>query len=243
MRNTTEKPHFLASIAVIALASPASSAPAASGAATAAKQPAAKVQDEKALVSVSSMSASDYAACVSDLKAAKVVFEQVGEAKEEGCELSGAVRLISIATPFGDVAVAGKPTMLCSFARQFSSWSREVAAPLTLAYTGQRLAEIGAGSAFSCRARYDKPGAIPSEHAKGDAIDIASFGLADNRRIPVKQPESEAPPGHDLVRALRTTACGYFTTVLGPGSDAAHAEHLHIDSGVHGSTPNYRICE
>ena len=149
MRNTTEKPHFLASIAVIALASPASSAPAASGAATAAKQPAAKVQDEKALVSVSSMSASDYAACVSDLKAAKVVFEQVGEAKEEGCELSGAVRLISIATPFGDVAIAGKPTMLCSFARQFSSWSREVAAPLTLAYTGQRLAEIGAGSAFS----------------------------------------------------------------------------------------------
>jgi hypothetical protein len=229
---------------VIALSSPTWGVSATNGAARAAERPAAKAQnEEKMLVSISSMSAPDYAACVSDLQAAKVVFEQVGDAKDEGCELSGAVRLISVATPFGDVAIAGKPTMLCSFARQFSSWSREVAAPLTVAYTGQKLAEIGAGSAFSCRARYDKPGAIPSEHAKGDAIDIASFGLADNRRIPVKQPESGPPLAHDLVHALRTTACGYFTTVLGPGSDAAHAEHLHFDSGMHGSTPNYRICE
>lgn len=47
----------------------------------------------------------------------------------------------------------------------------------------------------------------------------------------------------DLVRVLRTTACAYFTTVLGPGSDSAHEEHFHFDTGMHGATPNYRICE
>src|SRR4029077_2191547 len=32
-------------------------------------------------------------------------------------------------------------------------------------------------------ARYDKPGAVPSEHAKGKAVDIVAFLLADGRRI------------------------------------------------------------
>jgi hypothetical protein len=116
---------------------------------------------------------------------------------------------------------------------------RDVAAPLTLGYTGQRLAQIETGAGFACRARYDKPGEVPSEHAKGDALDIASF---DNRRIPVKQEDSDAP-SRDLVHALRMTACGYFTTVLGPGSDTAREAHFHFDSGLHGATPNYRICE
>jgi hypothetical protein len=38
-------------------------------------------------------------------------------------------------------------------------------------------------------------------------------------------------------------ACGYFTTVLAPGADAAHEAHFHLDSGLHGATPNDRICE
>jgi hypothetical protein len=136
-------------------------------------------------------------------------------------------------------ATIAPPTALCAF----SVWSRNVAAPLALAYTGQRLTEIEAGSALACRARTDKAGAIPSEHAKGNAIDISSFVLADHRRIRVEQPESDFHLAHDLVGALRTTACGYFTTVRGPGSDPAHAEHFHFDLGVHGGTANYRLCE
>jgi hypothetical protein len=43
--------------------------------------------------------------------------------------------------------------------------------------------------------------------------------------------------------AFRTAACGWFTTVLGPGSDAAHADHLHLDIQPHGSSNRYRICQ
>src|SRR5579883_1515127 len=227
---------------LVALLAPAT-ALASAGAASPHKAPAPNAGNPKALVSVSGMTAPDYAQCVADLAASKVAFEKTDAVTQQGCQLSGAIRLTSVATPFGDVGFAGKPTMLCSFARQFSGWVREIAAPLTLGYTGQHLAQIETGPAFVCKARYDKPGAIPSEHAKGDAIDIASFVLADKRRVAVKQQSADIPRAGDLVHALRMSACGYFTTVLGPGADAAHEAHLHFDSGVHGATPNYRICE
>ncbi len=215
----------------------------ANGAGSAPNEPAANGKNAKTLVSISGMTASDYDQCVSDLTSRGVVFEQLGALTQEGCQLSGAIKLATVATPFGDVGISRKPAMLCSFGRQFSGWVRDVGAPLTLAFTGQKLMQIEAGQAFACRARYDKPGAIPSEHAKGDAIDITAFVLADNRRIAVKPQASDIPTARDLLRALRTTACGYFTTVLGPGADAAHEAHLHFDSGMHGATPNYRICE
>jgi hypothetical protein len=160
-------------------------------------------------------------------------FEQPKEATREGYRLSAPVSLTLVATQFGDVSL---PSMLCSFGLKFTDWVRDVAAPLTLAYTGQKLAEIETGPGFTRTARYDKPGALPSEHAKGDAIDVVSFVLADKRRVTVKEPDP-------LVSALRMTACGYFTTVLGPGADPQHETHLHLDMLKHGRTANYRICE
>ncbi len=33
----------------------------------------------------------------------------------------------------------------------------------------------------------------------------------------------------DFLRAVRNSACGPFTTVLGPGSDSYHSNHFHLD--------------
>jgi hypothetical protein len=191
---------------------------------------------EPPLVSTSAMDESDHAHCVSELASKKVVFEQPKEATREGCRLSAPVTLILVATQFGDISLPAKPSMLCSFGLKFTDWVRDVAAPLTLAYTGQKLAEIETGPGFACTARYDKLGASPSEHAKGDAIDLVSFVLADKRRVTVEALGA-------LVGALRMTACGYFTTVLGPGADPQHETHLHLDMLMRGGTANYRICE
>jgi hypothetical protein len=224
-------------------AAPTSTTPAPSTPRASHNEPVANGKGTPTLVSKASMDPSDYAQCIADLTSKNTVFEESGTVRQEGCELSGAIKLVKIATQFGDIEISGKPAMLCSFGRQFSGWVREVGAPLTLAYTGERLVRIEAGSGFACRARYDKPGAVPSEHAKGDAIDIMSFVLADDRRIGVKQQDTDVAAARDLLRAFRTTACGYFTTVLGPGTDQAHENHLHFDTGVHGTIPNYRICE
>ena len=92
---------------------------------------------EPPLVSTSAMDEFDHAHCVSELASKKVVFEQPKEATREGCGLSAPVTLILVATPFGDVSLPAKPSMLCSFGLKFTDWVRDVAAPLTLAYTGQ----------------------------------------------------------------------------------------------------------
>ena len=83
-----------------------------------------------------------------------------------------------------------------------------------------------------------------SEHAFGNAIDIASFRLADKKSMAVANRRQDQDLESRWLMALRISACGYFTTVLGPGSNAAHAEHYHFDLGLHGKIrqlPDLRI--
>jgi hypothetical protein len=181
--------------------------------------------------------------CVADLKAADVQFVDLGLVARDGCTVQGAVELDAISTSFGKVSLAGRATMSCLFARRFTTWVREVAAPLTLAYTDSRLSVIETEGAFVCRTRNNRPGEKISEHAKGNAIDVASFRLENSQSIFVNVGAASPKIYGALIQTLRTTACGYFTTVLGPGSDEAHGEHLHLDYGLHGATDNFRICE
>ena len=75
------------------------------------------------------------------------------------------------------------------------------------------------------------------------SIDVAAFVLSDKQQISVKPQPNDPANAQELLRIFRTSGCGYFTTILGPGSNAAHEEHLHFDYGMHGKTMNYRICE
>jgi hypothetical protein len=195
------------------------------------------------VASQSGMLESDYVACLADLTTDGVAFEQLGTVNVDGCELDGAVKVRGVATILGPVHISGEPTMLCSFAQHFTSWVRDVGAPLTFAYAGEELVKIETGPGLVCRTRYNKQGEKISEHAKGNAIDIASFVLANKSRITVKGSPKDSKTYRELIRVFRATGCGYFTTILGPGSNAAHEEHLHFDYGMHGKTLNYRICE
>jgi hypothetical protein len=181
--------------------------------------------------------------CLAELKQAGGRFEELGRFEKEGCVLDGAVALDVIASTFGDINISGKPVMLCSFARQFTLWVTEAGAPLTLAYTGKRLRGIETGPGLVCRNRYNKSDEKVSEHAKGNALDIAAFLIEGGKRIAVGEASKGGGLDGKLMRAFRATGCGYFTTILGPGSNAAHEEHLHFDYGLHGKSTNYRICE
>ena len=76
-----------------------------------------------------------------------------------------------------------------------------------------------------CRPRHN--GGKISEHAFGNALDIASFTLADDTRVDVdpKPPEKQGK----FLDKVRAAACGPFKTVLGPGSDPDHELHFHLD--------------
>ena len=195
----------------------------------------------RGVVSLAVVPNDEYAACLQDLEASGAEFERPFHVEEEGCTLEGAVVLISVPTPSGRVLLPGRPKMLCPFAVKFTRWLNEVGAPIVVQRLGSPLAAIQTGSGFVCRNRVGGSLSKISEHARGNALDLMRFDLKDKHRITVE----EMPKGTSSVAlsGLRTSACGYFTTVLGPGSNAAHKNHLHFDLGQHGKSGKYRICE
>jgi hypothetical protein len=181
--------------------------------------------------------------CLADLKGAESEFHSLGTVTREGCTVEGAVELDAVSSRFGKVALPGKPTLACAFARQFTAWVGNVAAPLTLAYMGSKLTAVESGAAFVCRTRYSLPGEKISEHAKGDAVDVTAFRLENGRTLSVEGSSASADIDGILMRTFRATGCGYFTTILGPGSNEAHKAHFHFDYEMRGGSYNYRICE
>ena len=68
-----------------------------------------------------------------------------------------------------------------------------------------------------------------SEHAFGNALDIAAFVLADGHRITVKDGWQGSPEEQGFLRDVQAAACDQFTTVLAPGSNQFHYDHIHVD--------------
>jgi hypothetical protein len=73
------------------------------------------------------------------------------------------------------------------------------------------------------------PNAHISEHAFGNALDIAGFTLADGRRISVKDGWHGLPEEQGFLRDVQGAACQQFNTVLAPGSNQYHYDHIHVD--------------
>ena len=86
-----------------------------------------------------------------------------------------------------------------------------------------------------------QPGAHISEHAFGNALDIAAFVLADGHRITVKDGWNGSPEEQGFLRDVQGSACDQFTTVLAPGSNQFHYDHIHVDLMRRAS--GRRICQ
>ena len=90
--------------------------------------------------------------------------------------------------------------------------------------------ELTQMSSYSCRPRNGQAGNKVSAHAFGNALDIGSFRLADDHVVTVKGAWSRGTPEErGFLREVLGAACPRFTTVLGPGSNAFHYDHFHVD--------------
>jgi hypothetical protein len=186
----------------------------------------------------------DFANCRAELEHLGAKFSVPDmPAADSKCNVSNPVQISAIATPAGKVDFPGGPILNCIFAKRFTAWVSDIAAPVVRAHTGEALIAIATGPGYECRNRNGDTTAKISEHASGNAIDIAAFKLADKESLPVANVQKTGNVESRWLMALRISACGYFTTVLGPGSNEAHAEHYHFDLGIHGKSSNYRICE
>ena len=157
------------------------------------------------------------------------------------CQVDTPVRLNSLLTKAGVVKLPDQPTFNCAFALKLSQFVDQQMQPLVQKSMGSTVVAMGTGPGFNCRGRNGDFSAKMSEHAIGDAVDIEYMKLGNALRIQVKDALSVESPSFAILRDLRALACNEFTTVLGPGANAAHAEHFHIDLEVRRG--GYRLCE
>jgi hypothetical protein len=136
----------------------------------------------------------------------------------------------------GAVAVEPAAVVRCAMAEAVARLVREEIAP-AVAGLGARASGISTLGSYECRTRNNLAGARPSEHGRGNALDIGAITLADGRTVGFADRLSPLP----FRARVRDAACKRFDTVLGPGADAFHDGHVHLD--LAGRKSGYRICQ
>ena len=141
------------------------------------------------------------------------------------CAADDVVQLETILLPNkAQVAVVPPAMLRCSLAEVLVQWVRADVAPRVRAL-GSSLNSLDNYASYDCRGRNNIAGALLSEHGKANAIDIRSLKLTNGRVVKFTDPEVS----RDFRESLRRSACARFATVLGPGSDGYHEDHIHVD--------------
>src|SRR5579863_1398158 len=144
-------------------------------------------------------------------------------------------------TAAGPVEIKPAATLACPIVSALDQWIATAVQPAARHWFHQPVVEIKQISAYSCRGMNGNPNAHISEHAFGNALDIAEFTLADGHRVSVQYGWRGSPEEQGFLHDVQLAACESFTTVLAPGANVYHYNHIHVDlmrrvSGRH-------ICE
>jgi hypothetical protein len=129
----------------------------------------------------------------------------------------------------GPVEIKPAATLACPIVLALDRWIVDTVQPAAQRWFNQPVTEIRQISAYSCRGMNGQTTTRISEHAFGNAIDISSFVLADGRRITVKEGWRGSPEEQGFMRDVQGAACEQFSTVLAPGSNRFHYDHIHLD--------------
>jgi hypothetical protein len=129
----------------------------------------------------------------------------------------------------GPVEVSPTATLACPIVSALDRWMMDSVQPASLRWFGQPVVEIKQISAYSCRGMNGQRNARISEHAFGNALDIAAFILSDGRKITVKDGWRGTPEEQAFLHDVQGAACEQFSTVLAPGSNVFHYDHIHVD--------------
>lgn len=117
----------------------------------------------------------------------------------------------------------------CAIDAGLAWWLRHGVQPAAEAVLGSSVVRIEHLGTNSCRRIGGGGDGRWSEHARGNAIDIAGFVLADGRRITIRRDWNGTGDAAAFLHVVRNRACNSFATVLSPDYNAAHANHLHLD--------------
>lgn len=176
--------------------------------------------------------------CQMRLSSDRAVFTPLGEVGgPAGCGGPDVVHLERIIlADHTEVAIEPPATLRCDMAEAVVLFVRRDLAPAAAAM-GAPLSAIENYDSYDCRGRNRVAGAKLSEHGLANALDIRSVRLKDGRMV--RPADTRAP--REFRIAMKGAACNRFTTVLGPGSDGYHEDHIHIDRAERRG--GYRLCQ
>lgn len=147
------------------------------------------------------------------------------------------VRLEAIVLPDKrKVTVKPAAILRCTMASAIADWLRKDMAPLATSL-GSTIGELDNFDSFECRGRNRVVGAMLSEHGKANAIDIRAIKLANGQSIGL----TDRTMSREVRERVLHSVCTRFSTVLGPGSDWYHEDHIHLDLAQRRN--DYRICQ
>lgn len=166
--------------------------------------------------------------CREALERSEISHSVLAPAGERECLRSDRVRLDASSL------APGNSPMTCPLAAALVRWQEFGLAPAADEELGSPLARIEHLGISSCRRTSGSSSGNWSEHATGNAVDVAAFVLEDGRRISVLEDWNEDSSQSRFLKRARDSACEIFGTVLSPDYNAAHQDHLHLDQAKRG---------
>lgn len=186
----------------------------------------------------------DYAACKLALSFLGTVYSEAPPQTAPENPDCGIARPVRVERILPDLVLEGGALMRCDTARSLGLWARDFLRPASAALPdAPRVAGLRLGTTYDCRARVggQQKTAKLSEHAYGNAIDITGFVFDNGETLAIEPRMDTGQASEGFQKAVRHAGCLFFTTVLGPGSNAAHDNHLHFDMAARRG--GWRLCE
>ncbi|GGD50285.1 extensin [Erythrobacter arachoides] len=168
---------------------------------------------------------SDVPECRAVLERSGVAFTPLDPVGEGECRRED--RLTLAEAPLSPAS----PQLTCPVAAGLQMWIDKDVQRLAEETLDTRVARIDQLGTYSCRRMYGAATGGWSEHATGNAIDIAGFVMEDGRHVSILRDWAGDTPESEFLQSVRDAACQSFGTVLSPDYNAAHADHLHLDQG------------
>jgi hypothetical protein len=166
-------------------------------------------------------------ACRVRLTAERAIAPSVDAIEGPGeCGSVDLVRLEAVVLSDNSRVEMNPPAVLrCSMAEAIVDWVRDDLSQLTAFSLGSRLRSVRNYAAYHCRSRNNIIGAMMSEHGKGNALDVRSIMLVNGKTID----PTDVHVSQEFREGWKKSVCARFSTVLGPGSDGYHENHIHVD--------------
>ncbi|WP_127090529.1 extensin family protein [Aquabacter cavernae] len=183
------------------------------------------------------------AACLSDFAArgGEVIAPPAGDTPAQpggACSIPGPVTFTQVRlSEEASVRLESPVTVRCTLARELAAWIRDDLAPIAKRHGGE-LAQLTGVGGHACRTRNGQPGARISEHASGNAFDLLALRFKDGRLVELWRADEAT---REIREEVKASACARFRTVLGPGADSAHADHVHLD--LRERRNDWRMCQ